>query len=135
MNSTTNSLECCALDRRGWMLYRQTFWYRDLPGLQGYDKPYVPYSCCKKKNSREFIDLRICQFNSQGPPGLPPYMLRPKNATQPLYENQALNTNGCFVAGRDAFIAMGKYFIIIGFILAVIVVGIIGATLVMYNSI
>ncbi|ESN98049.1 hypothetical protein HELRODRAFT_193067 [Helobdella robusta] len=103
------SLECCALDRRGWMIYRQTFWYRDLPGLQSFDKPYVPLSCCKRLKNGLYLDQMRCQFNAKGPPGLPPYLLKPRSAVFSNHDNDALNTQGCYAAGRDVLLSIARW--------------------------
>lgn len=110
------NLECCALDNNGWMLYRQTFWYRDLPGLEGDKKPFVPWSCCVRDSSGNYLDLRKCQYELYGPPAIPPALV-PRGVF-----NKALITKGCFVAGRSAFYKMSTYFIVIGFVVAFLVV-------------
>lgn len=131
------SLECCGLYNRGWIIYRQTFWYKDLPGLQGFDKPYVPFSCCKKTSSGDFVDLRLCQFNSYGPPGFPHMMLKRRQGLNDRneYHNPALHTTGCYQAGKRVLFSIGRYFIAIGFIIAIFVSIAMAASFVMYNSI
>jgi len=27
--------QCCAVSDNGWALYRQSFWFKDLPGMEG----------------------------------------------------------------------------------------------------
>ena len=121
------SLECCGIDNKRWIIYRQTFWYKDLPGLQCFDKPYVPFSCCKKNKNGDFLDLDLCQFHCFGPPKRPP--------RNHLEKNRALHTTGCYKAGKDILLGIGKYFIAIGFIVAIVVCVAITASFLLYNSI
>jgi len=115
-------LQCCSIDNYGWSLYRQTFWYKDHPGLQGVDKPYVPYSCCKRRGG-DYIDLRACMMNTEGPPG-----------RQAGVNNDALFYTGCFEAGKAALYPVIGYFIAIGFFLSgIVVVGIV-ASLILYSK-
>lgn len=31
----TLQFQCCAVTDQGWALYRQSYWYKDLPGMEG----------------------------------------------------------------------------------------------------
>jgi hypothetical protein len=122
------NFQCCGIDNQGWLLYRQTFWYKDLPGLQEVDKPYVPASCCVKDKTGAYLDQTLCQYNMIGPPGLPTVFV-PRG-----YVNKAIYYQGCFDAGKNVLFKINNYFIAIGFILSAIVVAGIFCALVLYNS-
>jgi len=115
-------LQCCSIDNNGWSLYRQTFWYKDYPGLHGEDKPYVPASCCKRRGGA-YLDLVACQMSGEGPPGL-----------QSGIVNNALYYTGCFEAGKSALYPIIGYFIAIGFFISSIVVIGIVCSLFLYSK-
>jgi len=109
-------LQCCSIDNEGWSLYRQTFWYKDHPGLQGVDKPYVPASCCKRRGGA-YVDQFTCQMSIDGPPGL-----------NSGINNNALYYIGCFEAGKSALYPVIGYFIAIGFFLsAIVIIGVVSS--------
>lgn len=122
---------CCAVDDQGWALYRQSFWYKDLPGKTEVSKPYVPFSCCKRDGSGKYVDQQMCQFNANGPPGLPP-VLSPGVLPGPA--NYAIYYKGCFGAGKNVMSQMVVYFIVIGFVMAGIVVEGIVCSLILYRK-
>jgi hypothetical protein len=118
---TQEKFQCCAIDDQSWALYRQTFWYKDLPGLQEVDKPYVPFSCCKLVGG-VYVDLFTCQMSLDGPPG-----------KQSGVANNAMHYRGCFEAVKWALYPIMYYFIAIGFILAgLVVIGIV-CSLILYS--
>lgn len=110
---------CCAVRDQGWSLYRQSFWYKDLPGMEGVDKPFVPPSCCKRTSNGGYVSKNMCQYNVDGPPG---FTGAPPPGVTLAPPNDALFYKGCFTAGKEVFKSITAYLIVIGFIMAFLVV-------------
>lgn len=109
---------CCAVNDQGWLLYRESFWFKDLPGMEGVDKPFVPASCCKTNGRGAYVDRTLCQYYADGPPGMTG--LPSRGVTTGV--NNAIYYRGCFTAGKEVFKQITVYLIVIGFIMAVLVI-------------
>lgn len=117
--------QCCAVSDNGWALYRQSFWFKDLPGMEEVDKPFVPASCCKRTTGGVYVNRITCQYYADGPPGLSGLLLPGVTVGPP---NDAIYYKGCFSAGREVFKQIVTYFIAIGFVMAgLVVIGIVFA--------
>ncbi len=84
------NMNCCAVEDQSWGIYRGSEWYKQQPGVEGYNKPMVPSSCCIKNQYNEYVDLEKCQTFKTGPPS--------HNSGE---ANEALHYKGCFHAGQD----------------------------------
>lgn len=88
-------LDCCAVENRGWELYRRSEWFKQINphNYISFDQNtiFVPASCCVHQGPYSTDDwLRKCQRNPYGPPRYP----------QEVSENQALAYSGCSEAAK-----------------------------------
>lgn len=114
--------QCCAIDDNGWAAYRQSNWYKDLPGATQVDKPYVPPSCCVRNAAGHYTNKYICQMSIDRPPGL-----------RRGQENVYLHYRGCLTVGKEILTNIARYFIAIGFLFAAFVIGAVVCSLLLYK--
>ncbi len=93
-DSVQSKWQCCAVEDQSWGTYRASEWYKQQPGVEGYDRPLVPPSCCVESHET-YLDLERCQMQMTGPPG------------RAVGEaNQALHYRGCYDVAAEEFIEL-----------------------------
>lgn len=115
--------QCCAVDNNGWNAYRQSSWYKDHPGANQVDKPYVPASCCVRDADGQYANKYLCQMSIDRPPGLRHSQLH----------NDYLYYPGCLPVGKHILNQIAAYFIAIGFTFAAFVIGAVVCSLLLYR--
>lgn len=117
-------LKCCAVQSKGWYLYRKSEWFKQFGAQTGRDttfeedtaRPYVPLSCCIKDVFWKYINQNVCQRWRMGPPGSPV-----DGAI-----NRAVYYDGCFDAGYNYLAANTSILVGLGFGIGIfLIIGII----------